>query len=86
MTDRVGANFKTVRNEDAVPEATILIPASSTPSDLSNLINHILENDGKIEFMFFLNGTVLTKTIADELLDRNLSMVDYQTFSVNLLL
>jgi len=53
-----------LKNSDAdskytIPSSALLIPLDSTPSNLSSLVNHFLNEPDQIPFRFFIQGTLL---------------------------
>lgn len=58
---KVSALFRTNEKLYEVPTSSLLIPVSSSPSNMTSLINHMLgrEGDDAVEFSFFVQGSLI---------------------------
>lgn len=68
MTGTVSALFKNGNGDakyDLNTAAMLLVPSESTPSNLSDLVNHLLSSEDPVSFRFFVQGVLLQGPLVD---------------------
>jgi ribosome biogenesis protein YTM1 len=68
MTGTVSAHLKNGSGDvkyDLDSTTTLLVPSESTPSNLSDLVNHLLNSEDPVPFRFFFQGVLLRGPLVD---------------------